>query len=102
MLYYYPVRSLIQKAVKSEVMLSVDHSQRNKVGVFRDSPQSVKSEENVKCMMTKIHTSNLLSSGEPGRCLTAVSGQVATPEQQTDLLGFWEVGKLRLENQIKF
>ena len=59
-LYYYPVRSLIQKAVKSEVMLSVDHSQRNKVGVFSDSPQSVKSEENVNCMMTKIHTSNLL------------------------------------------
>ena len=94
-----PTRSyaLIQKAVKSEVMLNVDHSQRDKVGVFSDSPQSVKNEES---MMTKIQTS--LSSGEPGRCLTAVSGQVATPEQQTDLLGFWEVGKVRLENQIKF
>ena len=56
--------------------------------------------------MTKIETSNSLAvsanSGQPTRCLTAISGQIATPEQQVDLLGFWDVGKARLEDQIKF
>ena len=31
-----------------------------------------------------------------------MSGQVATPEQQIDLLGFWRVGHEGFENQIKF
>ena len=63
MLYYYPVRSMIQKVVKREVLLNVASSQG------------------------RIQTSNSLtvsaSSGQP-------SGHIATPEQQIDLLGFWE------------
>ena len=54
----------------------------------------------MKCMMTKVQTSNSFTiSGEPSRCLKSISGQVATPEQQIDLLGFWEVGT---GNHIKF
>ena len=57
MLYYYPVRSMIQKAVKCEVLLNVENSQcTSKVCIFSQSPQSVKQEENVQCMMTKIYT----------------------------------------------
>ena len=106
MLYYYPVRSMIQKAVKREVLLSDGNTQGSKVCVFDRSPNSIRKEENVQCMMTKIDTSNSLalhaSSGQPSRCLTAISGQEASPEQQVDLLGFWEVGSFRLDNQIKF
>ena len=48
--------------------------------------------------MTKIQSLNTIDALEV-RPLTSMSGQVATPEQQIDLLGFWEVGH---ENQVKF
>ena len=97
---------MIQIAVKREVLLSDGNTQGSKVCVFDRSPNSIRKEENVQCMMTKIDTSNSLalhaSSGQPSRCLTAISSQEASPEQQVDLLGFWEVGSFRLDNQIKF
>ena len=62
----------------------------------------MKTEENVKCMMTKILSSNTLDVLDEVQTLTSMSGQVATPEQQIDLLGFWEVGHERFENQILF
>ena len=62
---------------------------------------SVKREENDRCMMSKVQSSNTLDALEV-RPLTSMSGQVATHEQQIDLLGFWEVGHERFENQVKF
>ena len=106
MLYYYPVRSMLQKAVKNEVLLKVGKSHGSRVSVFDNSPNSIKKEDNVKSMVAKIDTAESLAipanSGQPTRCLKSISGQVATPEQQVDLLGFWEIGKTRHENQIKF
>ena len=52
-------------------------------------------------MMTKVQSSNTLDVLEEVRPLTSMSGEVATPEQQIDLLGFWRVGHERFENQIK-
>ena len=93
MLYYYPVRSMVQKAVNRELLLMIDDA-RSKVCIFDPFPHSVKKEENVECTMTKVQTSNsLVISGEPSRCFKSISGQVINPEQQIDLLGFWEVGK---------
>ena len=53
-------------------------------------------------MMTKVQSSNTLDVLDEVRPLTSMSGQVATPEQQIDLLGFWEVGHERFEDHIKF
>ena len=88
------------------MLLKVGKSHGSRVSVFDNSPNSIKKEDNVKSMVAKIDTAESLAipanSGQPTRCLKSISGQVATPEQQVDLLGFWEIGKTRLENQIKF
>ena len=102
MLHYYPVRSMVQKALRREVLLDADGSQCNKVSVFDPSPQSNKREENVKCMMTKVQASQSLSAVGETSPLKSMSGQVATPEEEIDLIGFGDVGHKRLENQIKF
>ena len=102
MLYYYPVRSMLQKAVKHEVLLDVRQHQSCQHSLFDSSPHSVRTEDNVKCMITKAQTSNSLEVSCENERLKSLSGQVASPEQQIDLVGFWEVGQQRLENQIKF
>ena len=53
-------------------------------------------------MMTKVQSSNTLNLIDEVRPLTSMSGQVATPKQQIDLLGFWDMGHKRFENHIKF
>ena len=54
-------------------------------------------------MMTKVQSSNTLDVDlNESRPLTSMSGQVATLEQQIDLLGFWEVGRERFRNHVKF
>ena len=79
--------------LKGAVLLDLDDTKISKVCI---SQQSVK-RENIKCMMTKVQSSNTL---DEVRSLMAMSGQVATPQQQDDLLGFWEVGHER--NHIIF
>ena len=102
MLYYYPVRSVVLNAVKNAVMLDFDDTKAGKVCLFDPSQTSVKRVENIKCMMTKVQSSNTLDVLDEARPLTSMSGQVATPEQQIDLLGFWDMGHERFENHIKF
>ena len=87
MLYYYPVRSMVLNAVKNAVLLDLHDTKSDKMSVFDTSMQSVKREENDRCMMTKVQSSNTLDALEV-RPLTSMSGQVATPEQQIDL-GSW-------------
>ena len=83
-------------------MLDFDDAKTGKVCVFDPSQTSVKREENIKCMMTMVQSSNTLDILDEVRPLTSMSGQVATPEQQIDLLGFWDMGHERFENHIKF
>ena len=102
MLYYYPVRSMVLNAVKNAVLLDADGTKSGKIGVFDTSQLSAKVEENILCMMTKVQSSNTLDVFDQVRPLTSMSGQVATQEQQIDLLGFWKVGHERFVNSIKF
>ena len=83
-------------------MLDFDDTKAGKVCLFDPSQTSVKRVENIKCMMTKVQSSNTLDVLDEARPLTSMSGQVATPEQQIDLLGFWDMGHERFENHIKF
>ena len=102
MLYYYPVRSLLLNAVRNSVLSDIDDTKGDKICVFDAGQQSVKREENVKCMMTKVQSTSTLDIFDEMRPLTSMSGQVTTPEQQIDLLGFWEAGHERFENHVKF
>ena len=102
MLYYYPVRSLVLNAVKKSVLLDLDGTKNDKISVFDVAQQSIKREENINCMMTKVLSTNTLDVVDEVRPLTSMSGQVATPEQKIDLLGFRKVGQERFENHVKF
>ena len=53
-------------------------------------------------MMTKVQSSNTLNVLDGLRPLASMSGQVATPEQQIDLLGFWEMGMRGLKTMSSF
>ena len=99
-----------EPAEKLRLLLSHKHPERNavlddtktdKVSVYDPSQQSIKREENIKCMMTKVQSSNTLDVLDEVIPLTSLSGQVATPEQKIDLLGFWKVGHERFDNHIK-
>ena len=79
---YYPVRSLVLNVVRNSVLLDVDDTKSDKIGVFDASQQSIKREENVKCMMTKVQSTSTLDIFDEVRPLTSMSGQVATPKQQ--------------------
>ena len=76
--------------------------QRSQFSLFDPSPHSVRTEDNVNCMKTKVQTSQSLEVSCENSSLKSMSGEVASPEQHIDLVGFWEVGQKRLENQIKF
>ena len=66
--------------------------------MFDPSQQYGQREENVKSMMEMVVSSNCLDVVGDVRPLKSISGQVATPEQQIDLLGFGEVGR----DHVKF
>ena len=53
-------------------------------------------------MMTKVQSTSTLDIFDEVRPLISMSGQVATPEQQIDLLGFWGVGHEKFENHVQF
>lgn len=101
MLFYYPVRSLVTMAVKNAVLLDTNDSNNN-VRVLDSSPKSMKEEENVNSVISKIDDTNTLEVVNESKSLTSMSGQVARVEQQKDLGGFNEFGREWLENQIKF
>ena len=90
--YTITLYDLILNAVKRALLLDVDDTRSGKVSVLDACLLSVKREENIKCMMTKVQCSNTLDVLDEVRPLASISGQLATPEQQIDLLGFWEMG----------
>lgn len=99
-IHYYPVRAQALKALKQQALLD-GPGQSTKVSIFNTSPHAVKVEENVAAMMIKLKSANLLNAGSTSP-LQSLSGQVAKPEQEKDLLSFWDVGQKQFENRIKY
>ena len=64
---------MVLNAVKNAVMLDFDDTKTGKVCVFDPSQTSVKREENIKCMMTKVQSSNTLDVLDEVRPLTSMS-----------------------------
>ena len=104
-LYYYPVRSQALKVLKQQVLLDGDKSSNNQFCVVSlDSSTVLKVEENVKAMLSYVQSASVLSltDNNSDGLLTSMSGQIATPEQKIDLLGFWEIGLERFKNKVKY
>lgn len=53
-------------------------------------------------MIAKVELTKLLSVGGPTHPLQSLSAQVATPEQERDLLSFYEVGIQHFKNRIEY
>ena len=80
-IHYYRVRSQALKALKQQVFL--DRSTKSSsTSSFFDATK-------------------LLEVGTPNH-LQSLSFQLATPEQEKDLLSFWEVGLSHFENKVKY
>ena len=71
MLFYYPVRSMVLNAVKYAILLDADVTKSSKVSVFDHSSLSAMTEDNVKCMVTKVQSSNTLDVLDEARPLTS-------------------------------
>ena len=80
-LYYYPVRVLVLKAMKHQTLIDADTQAITKV--FDTSPHSLKVEENIQCMASQIGQSNCLLKDAGSRNLQSICGQPATPEQES-------------------
>ena len=65
------------------------------------SPQAAKVEENVAALMAKLKSTNMLIVGLTNP-LQSLSGQLAKPEQEKDLLSFWDIGQKQFENRVKY
>ena len=70
MVDHYSVRSMVLNAVKNAVMLDLDNTKTGRVCVFDPSQTSVKREENIQCMLTKVKSSNTLDVLNEVRPLT--------------------------------
>ena len=70
MVDHYSVRSMVLNAVKNAVMLHLDNTKTGTVCVFDPSQTSVKREENIQCMLTKVKSSNTLDVLNEVRPLT--------------------------------
>lgn len=79
-------------------MIDADEKLESKQ-IFDESAHALKTEENVQCIISKVKSSGCLN--ECSR-LQSLSGQVATPEQQTDLTGFGDVGQSMFLNRIEY
>ena len=58
-------------------------------------------EKNVAAMIVKVKSTKLLTTGLKNS-LQSLSGKLAKPEQEKDLLSFWEVGLEQFENKVKY
>ena len=52
-------------------------------------------------MIAKVKSTKLLTTGLKNS-LQSLSGKLAKPEQEKDLLSFWEVGLEQFENKVKY
>ena len=100
-IHYYPVRSQALKALKQQVFLDRSGTSTRTSCFFDTSPHATRVEENVAAMISKIQSTKLLEVGTPNH-LQSLSCQFATPEQEKDLLYFFEVGTSHFENKVKY
>lgn len=99
--HYFPVRAQAMKALKSQVFLDGLVKPTSKTCIFDTSPHAARVEENVKSMISKIQSTKLLSVGQV-QCLQSFSAQVAKPEQERDLLSFYQSGVEHFKNRIEY
>ena len=98
-LYYYPVRSLVIKSLRHLALLDHDNV---KLFASNECARSLKTEENMNCMMTKLEKSKCLTLDLECKQLQSLCGQIATCEKEIDLTGFWDVGKSLFMNRIEY
>lgn len=92
-LYYFPVRSQALKVLKKQVLLDGEKCGEHRFSIFDNSPHASKMEENVKAMSMLLKSTMVLTTNNDKNTeLRSLSGQIATPEQKTDL----HFGKLGL------
>ena len=89
-IHYYPVRAQALKVLKQQVLLDGLGKSTNRVCIFDTSPHAAKVEENVAAMIAKVKSTKLLTTGLKNS-LQSLSGKLAKPEQEKDMLSFWEV-----------
>ena len=75
------------------------HKECEAVSIFDSTPQV---EGNISSMEVRLACSTLMSPVTTVPSLESFSGVVATPEQEKDLLQFWEVGMERFKNRISY
>ena len=89
------------KSLRCQIMLETDKSHTT-IQIFDASPNSVKVEENIQCMISTVGDSSCLALVTEQRNLQSICGQLATAEQEHDLTGFWEIGKRMFLNRIEY
>ena len=99
-LYYYPVRSLVIKSLRHLALLDRGDHDSVKLFASNECARSLKTEENMNCMMTKLEKSKCLTLDLECKQLQSLCGQIATCEQEIDLTGFWDVEKRLFMNLI--
>ena len=77
--------------LKKQVLLDGEKCGEHKFSILDNSPHASEVEENVKAMSTCLKlTMVLATNNDKNTEFRSLSGQIATPEQKTDLLTFWE------------
>lgn len=84
--------------LKKQVLLDPEKSS-SKTCVFDTIPHAARVEENIAAMIHKVKSTTSVDSTYQ---LQPLSGQLATAEQEKDLLSFWEIGSHHFENKVKY
>lgn len=100
-IHYYPVRAQALKSLKQQVLLDGLPGKFTGASIFDTSPHIARVEENVVAMIAKVKSTTLLAIGSTDG-LQSLSGQLATPEQEKDLLSFWEAGFEQFKSKVKY
>ena len=102
-LYYFPVRSHALKVRKEQLLIGTNKSATS-TSLFNHNTEAVKLEGNISAMRGKLLTSSLVvcTSTTSTQSLGTLSGTVASPEQEMDLLEFWDIGKICYGCRVRY
>ena len=101
-IHYYPVRAQALKSLKQQVLLyGLEDDDTSSVGIIDSTKCASKVEENILVMISKLKSMQVLDtlSVYP---LQSLSGQLATSEQEKDLLSFWDIGFEQFKNKVNY
>ena len=98
-MYYYPVRSKLFKQLEQQVSLS--HINNESFSIFDNTSHSIRCEENVRAITTKLCDMHVFDSAGDNRSLQTMDGHLATPEQCSDLLTFRDIGQSYYSAYVK-